>query len=322
MNIIGYIKRNGNFSSLIMGIGTVIAGTAAAVVRGNMEVLPATVCLLFAIFLQLGANYFHSYCELGRYYDTLEGNAALLPTDGMHSDKQLSKRLLQEAATACLLVSLMLGMTIMAMAEDSWWTIIAGIIIFGMCATLSVGPKPLTRTPWALVCTFVLFGPIGVWGTSIVQCQHDANDTVWSLYDMLPMIYVGIAMGFLSCNTYLLYSYRNYKYQKETNYRGITAKFGPKTVEWLVFANGLLMLISMTMIVTILNFSNPLVALLPAVVSFALTTYIALRMRHGALSELSHLTVLSKVNYLLTAVLLFIIWWALGVPDDSMRVFF
>ena len=322
MDILAYVKKNGNFPSLLMGVGTVLAGTAAAAVRGNMEILPATVCLLYALFMQLGANYFHNYCQLSKYYDRLDGNTGLLLPDEKTARDPMTVRLLKEAATACILISLMLGMTIMAMAEDAWWTIIVGVLLYGLNAALSLGPRPLFRTPWAVVAMFIMFGPLGVVGTALLQCQHEAKDTVWSLYDIMPALYVSVAMGFLSCNTYLIYSYRNFKFNTGINPEGITPRFGLKTVEWMTFANGLLMFVVMCAVTVRLNFENPLVALIPAVLGFVLNTYISLRMRHGPLAELAHLNVLTKVNYVLTAVTLFIIWWLLGTPDDSVRVLY
>ena len=61
MDVFSFVKSKGNLVSVLMSAGTVLAGTAGAVVRGNMEILAASICLLFAVFTQLGANYRHAY---------------------------------------------------------------------------------------------------------------------------------------------------------------------------------------------------------------------------------------------------------------------
>lgn len=47
----------------MMGIGCVLMGTACAAIHGNTEVLPATLCIIFVVFMQMAANFYY------RYYD-------------------------------------------------------------------------------------------------------------------------------------------------------------------------------------------------------------------------------------------------------------
>lgn len=111
MDILQFMKRRADFQSLLLSAGTVVAGTAAAVVRGNMEVLAASVCLLFALSMQLGCNCYHSYL-LMRRSEPLPGRL-----DRVRNEEQvLSLRVLREGSFACLIISLMLGLTIMTMS--------------------------------------------------------------------------------------------------------------------------------------------------------------------------------------------------------------
>lgn len=65
MSIAGHITKRSQ-SSLMLGIGAVLAGMAAAELHGNLEFLPATLCLLFVIFLQLAGNYYYLYYDISR----------------------------------------------------------------------------------------------------------------------------------------------------------------------------------------------------------------------------------------------------------------
>lgn len=67
---------------------------------------------------------------------------------------------------------------------------------------------------------------------------------------------------------------------------------------------------------------SPLIAVIPGFLGFALNTLVAFSMKRAGVGELHHLITLTRVNYFLTAVLFFVIWWVLGTPDDSMRLLF
>ena len=43
MDVLQYMKQRADLQSLMMSTGTVLAGTAAAVIRGNMEILVASI---------------------------------------------------------------------------------------------------------------------------------------------------------------------------------------------------------------------------------------------------------------------------------------
>lgn len=62
MSITGLITTRSQ-SSLMLGAGAVLSGMAAAALHGNFELLPATLCLLFAIFMQLAGNYYYLYYD-------------------------------------------------------------------------------------------------------------------------------------------------------------------------------------------------------------------------------------------------------------------
>lgn len=320
MDVLAFAKTRGNFPSLMMGCGSVLAGTAAAAIHGNMDILAATVCLLFALVTQLGANYFHSWCIMMR-----RGYSEPRPRidDGEFRYDPLSMRIVREATTACLIVSLMLGFTLMTMSTSTLWAICWGLMIYGIQLLLNYGKHPLYGTIWAVVATFLCFGPIGVIGTTIIQTQHEATALgVWDYYDLAPAIFLSIGMGFLACNVHLLYSYHNYKIDPKKNPTSVTAKMGRGLTVFVVFLNGLLLFLLVTFFLFDLNFPEPLLACAPVFIGFAFNTYIAVRMPKANIGEIAHLGSLTKVNFVLTSVTLLIVWIAIGLPDDSYKVLF
>ena len=52
---------NAHPASLIIGIGAVMSGLTASVIRGGISVFPAIMTLLFMIFMQIASNLYHGY---------------------------------------------------------------------------------------------------------------------------------------------------------------------------------------------------------------------------------------------------------------------
>lgn len=318
MDVLSYVKSRGNLESLLMSSGTVFAGTAAAVIHGNMEILSASICLLFAIFTQLSANYYYSYSGFRKYKKGIRKSKI----EVNESDEMiLSERVLKEASRACLIISGMLGLTLMTMSTTPWETLLLGVIIYGLYWISSVDNGRMIATFWGLFSTFLLFGPIGVMGTCLIQAQYEAGEIVWSLYDTAPALILGIGIGFLATNIHLIYSYYNCKLVPEMK-RNICRKMGYRITEALVFLNGLLFFGIMTFFIFLLDFPEPLIANLPIVLGFMINCYIAIRMHKAHFSELRHLSMLSLANFFVTSMCLFIVWWIIGSPDDSVKVFF
>lgn len=316
MDILQFMKRRADLQSLLLSAGTVTAGTAAAVVRGNMEVLAASVCLLFALTMQLGCNLYYHYRMLSRSEVKRRHGESVSEDRG-----PLAQRVLREGSFACLVISLMIGLTIMTMSADFWWTIAVGAVIYGLVYLMTIGPK-IYRSPWSLIITFAVFGPIGVMATGFLQFQHEAARSLWNSYDSYPCIFLGIAMGFLACSHHLVQSYYYYEIDDNRIWKGCVGCFGHRGVRVLVLLMGVLSLATVIWSVFSLSFPEPLIAVIPGFLGFALNTLVAFSMRRSGAGELHHLGSLTRVNFFLTALLFFIIWWALGSPDDSMRLLF
>lgn len=319
MDILSFVKSRGSFSTLLMGAGTVFAGTAAAVIRGNMEVLVASICLIFTVFTQLGANYFHAYIGYTQYMRTLPPTRFKSSAD---PEKLLSQRVLKEAFSACFILSMMLGFALITLSQNPLRACLLGIVIYGLYALMSYGGKYLMGTFWGIITTFLLFGPIGVLGTCVLQTQHEAGPGLWGSFDMAPPIFLSFAIGFLAINVHLLYSYYTNKVTPGSTPNNMSSKLGNRTTIFLVILNGLIAFCTMTFKIFYLDYPSPLIASAPVFLGFALNTYIGIRMNRANVAELRFLTLLTKVNMFLTGFCIFIVWWVIGSPDDSlMRIF-
>lgn len=128
----------------MMGIGCVLMGTACAAIHGNTEVLPATLCMIFVVFMQMAANFYY------RYYDIANscGNA-IDSRIASHSTKE-PRGILKECSFACLLLAAMCGLSIATMGGI--WALIVGFFIVLIVWLTVGGSMPLLRTPYGIVC--------------------------------------------------------------------------------------------------------------------------------------------------------------------------
>lgn len=320
LKLVGIVRMSARLDTLLLSFGTVAAGTAAAVVRGNMEVLPALLCMLFAFLAQAGCNLWHSYKEILYYY-------ANLPKQRMGEGRREEKKILitrtvREAAFACFMLALMVGFGLMSMADVFWWPLVTGVLVAFFAWLEESGKQPLVRNPWSLLCTFMLFGPIGVISTSLLQAQHESGGWPWSSFDSAPSLWMGPAVGLLAVSSHKLYRYIRIIIRRKEDISDVKFQMSRTGVEWIVFLCGVGMLALMIAMVWQLHLLDPAYALVPAFLGFALNTYIAVRIRYNGLTGLQHLLTLSYVNFALTWGLTFLMFWYTGLPDDSMHAYF
>lgn len=320
MDVLTYVKQKANLNSLCLGVGTVFAGTGAAALRGNMEVLSASICMLFVIFAQLSVHFAHNYRAQAKLYDNLPRAKYSVTAEEPVSDK-LAVRVLREASFGCGVIAAMLGLTILTMARTPWWVIGVGLLIILINYLLNFGKHPLYGRPATLGFTWLLFGPVGVIGTSVLQCNHEAVH-LWGYYDLSPSYFLSIAVGSMACNVHIMYGYGMWRLNPTRQARGLTYEWGPRKVEALFFINGLIALGVVFFEAFYLNFLRPLTTVAPAFITFALNTFVAARMRYVPIGELQHLNTLVKWNYILFGFVTFIVWWWVGSPDDSVMRYF
>lgn len=172
--------------SLTMSVGCVSAGTACALLHGNVEPLMAVVCYLFAIFLQLGGNVMFNYYRQKRFLDTKPDKALI---SQLNIDK-VFMQLLPTISRAMVVLALMCSFVIISMSY--WWAIGFGIVI-GVLSYLSVsGHKQFAANGWHLLLTFILFGPVTVIGTTVVQSAYGAGDNPFNYFDLAPALYMSL----------------------------------------------------------------------------------------------------------------------------------
>lgn len=297
----------------MIGAGCVFAGTASAAIYGKTEYLPATLCLLFAIFAQLAGNIYYRYYDLNN--NAGRGVDSLIRKGDLHTGDSI----LKEGSFAMLLLALMIGFSITTMAGA--WSIIVGIFIAAVGWIACGGDHPLLRSPMGIACSFILFGPVCVISTCLIQTSHDSpNPVIWN--DITPALYMSLVMGLMAVNSTLLYGYSSYLTDLRNSKVTFVTKYGRKATRVFYLCDAVVYTAVMIFMCVQLHLRMDGLDILPAILCCCFDIYIWHKMRTMARYKLASLIDYCNFNILMMGVLSFIIFELTGAPDDSTLTFF
>lgn len=306
-----------NCNSLMIGVGCVLAGISAAMVHGNADLLPSIICVIFVIFAQLAGNCYYKYCDIKSHQPETLG--ALDSKDLLYNNGVDRLLFYKVFAIAMALLALMTGCSLMAFGGI--WVLMIGAFVVIAGWLMVGGLMPIAHTPWTPVFTFILFGPITVISTCLVQLLHDNPDPI-SWFDLSPAVYKCVVMGFLAANVNLAYTYVNSHFSRSRGDFTFTASFGTKATRGMFLINSLL-----AFFVASLSYFDHVIdrrdiIFLSASVCLLINIYIWWRMEHKP--EYPHVKVetLANFNVLLMGILSLISAYIVGMPDTSvLKVF-
>lgn len=306
-----------NCTALMIGVGAVLSATAAANLHGNAEVFPATLCVLFVIFAQLAAN-----CAY-RSYDLMHGaRDERSHLRDMRSNPGFDRLLFYKVfGYATLFMALMIGVTIVSMG--GWWFAVVGVFICIAGWLMVSGSTPIILTPWSGLFSFLLFGPMTVLPTSMLQSFHETTN-LWSWYDLAPPIYMSVAVGLLAANANLAYNYATYFIDKSNQRDTFTATFGRKTTRSVFLINSIVSVVffSVSRFWVLSSLWEILVGLLPAVICLIVNLLIWRKMRTYPRYKLVDVLKWACFNVLLMGILSLIVSSFIGASDDSYMELF
>ncbi|MDE6378998.1 MAG: prenyltransferase [Muribaculaceae bacterium] len=192
------ILYNAHPSSLIISAGAVMGGLTASVIRGGITIFPAVMTLIFALLFQTSANLYHGYVDL--CFGAGENISGMNDRDSrsFNSSRVL---ILKIVANGFGILTITAGLSLFTFI--GW----IGAAYFAIAMALSyfyfAGPNPAVRTRWSLAFTFLLFGPIAVSGTALIQNPHST--------DWLPVIVYSFIIGLLAANAHIAVQYLRYE---------------------------------------------------------------------------------------------------------------
>lgn len=300
-----------SFSSLLVGIGAVFCGNASAQVHGNAEFFPATICLLFVIFMQLAANSYHRYHALMVLKGLTPDSVVKLSGSRGGNEQLLFYRVFSFGLGV---LALMTGLTLVAMG--GFWFGVIGIFILVASWGMVGGNSPLLLSTWGFVFTFIMFGPVTVISTSLLQSSHESVDPL-NWFDISPAIYMGIVVGFMAANAYLAFTYATYFRSKKMMRYTFPAIYGRRATRNLYLIFSLLASGIFIWSCFAIGLDHPVLAAIPGLICLIFDIYIWKKMDNSPRSDLASVAELSCLNMLIMGLISSIVSIWVGIPDDS-----
>ena len=215
--------------TLPAAVAPVLLGTAMAYQADSMQLLPALICLGFALLVQVGTNFANDYLDGIRGTDT---EARLGPQRAVAAGL-VPPSTMKYAATAVLAVAFCLGLSLITFG--GWWLLPIGIASVACAWGYTGGPYPLAYNGLGDVFVIVFFGFIAVGCTFLVQTAYLAAD----------VLLLGAACGLTVNNILVVNNYRDIAEDRQAGKRTLVVLLGRRwaLVQYalsLLFAGGVL----------------------------------------------------------------------------------
>lgn len=196
--------------TLVAAVMPVWLGTAFAWQNDSFEVIPALVCLAFAILIQIGTNYANDY------YDGIKGTDTqqrIGPTRAVATGLITPEAMLR-ATIAVLAVAFCFGLILIV--YGGWWLLWVGMASIVCAVAYTGGPYPLGYHGWGDVFVILFFGLIAVPFTFYVQAG----------FFTLTVFAAGLGMGLVINNLLVVNNYRDAEEDALAGKRTLIVRFG------------------------------------------------------------------------------------------------
>lgn len=307
------ILKAARFKSLMLGVGAVFGGSAAAAAHGNFELVPAIVVLIYVVFSQTAANLYHAYQNFKS--EQRETQSTL----NIHDRRIYTGVALRESCRAMMLLACTACLALLTMC--GWWFFFFILALTVLFVITNVGSYPLVKTPSYILVVFMIFGPIATIGSCLVQSQHGA-DKLLNMFDLLPAIIMSVIIGVMSINYYLARGMVDMRSDLDHGRKSLITAIGQKKAGRLFFVNGfIILLMGIVFALYETHYLWWVYVILPVVCFFA-NYWIYRCLKEADRYHLSTLCTLTGVNCLLMGVVSYILLMCVGLPDDSVTRFF
>jgi 1,4-dihydroxy-2-naphthoate octaprenyltransferase len=212
--------------TLPVSISGVLAGISCAVAMGSFKIVPAVLCLLFAMLAQIASNFGNEYYDFKKGVDK-KGREGFRRgvTEG-----DITPAAMKYATFGTLGAAAVTGC--MMLFYGNWWMIPVGICIGLFALAYSAGPYPLSHNGLGDVAVVLFFGVVPVTLTCYLQ-QGNWEGLGFSL----P---VSAAVGMMAANVLIVNNYRDKEDDAAVGKRTTVVIFGRKVMGRAYLLSGIL----------------------------------------------------------------------------------
>ena len=206
--------------TLPAAISPVLAGSGIAAFEGRFQLVPAVLCLLVSLALQVGVNYANDYSDGVRGTDVDRVGPMRLVGSGA-ADPPAVKR----AAFAGFAVAALAGLGLVRLTQ-MWWLLLVGAAAIAAAWFYTGGRHPYGYLGLGEVFVFVFFGLVAVSGTVLVQVGRTTPAT-WA---------AAVAVGSLACAILVANNLRDLRGDASVGKRTVATRLGDRGTRWFFVA--------------------------------------------------------------------------------------
>ena len=196
--------------TLPAAVAPVLVGTALAWRDQSLDLRAASLCLGFALLIQIGTNFANDY------YDFIQGadTAARVGPRRAVAAGLIAPAVMRRAMWAVFAVAFACGLGLLAWGGP--WLLVIGVASILCGVAYTGGPWPLGYHGLGDVFVFLFFGLVAVGATYFVQTGRLANDALLA----------GAAIGFLAVNILVVNNYRDVETDAVAGKKTLAVRFG------------------------------------------------------------------------------------------------
>ena len=234
--------------TLPVSISGVLAGIACAMMGIDFSLVPALLCLLFAILAQIASNFANEYYDFRNGVDR-KGREGFRRgvTEGDISPAAMKYATFGTLAAAAVVGCLMLF-------YGSWWMVPVGLCIGLFALAYSAGPYPLSHHGLGDVAVIIFFGIVPV--TLTCYLQQGGWRELWL---SLP---ISVAVGLLAANVLIVNNCRDEDDDRAVGKRTTVVIFGRRAMGWVYLFSGI---VAMGIVFYMLRWIYPVSAVMAAI---------------------------------------------------------
>lgn len=212
--------------TLPVSIAGVLIGTALAVWQGSFSMIPASLCLMFAVSAQIASNFANEYYD---YRNGMDRKGREGFRRGV-TEGDITPQAMKSATFIMLSLAALTGCCMLFIG--GWWLLPVGICILLAALAYSTGPYPLSHHGLGDVTVVVFFGIVPVTLTYWLQTGG------WTgMHVVFPS---SIAVGLLAANVLIVNNYRDMDDDRAVGKRTTAVIFGRKVMGYAYLLSGIL----------------------------------------------------------------------------------
>jgi len=188
----------------------VLVGTAMAYEAGGFHLLSAVLCLLCALLIQIGTNFWNDYADFVKGADTASRKGPLRVTQaGLVSGRAM------RVATV-LVFALAVAGGIYLILRGGWSIAFIGFVSIAAGVSYTAGKYPLAYVGLGDLFVLIFFGPVAVGGTFYVQALEINSVVIWA----------GLATGLMATAILVVNNIRDLEEDRLAGKKTSVVRFG------------------------------------------------------------------------------------------------